>query len=124
MSLAPRRDPLTPIEWAWRNRQWAAPESVIGEIAAGYLNSARLGDLSAARSVRSALYNCVPAGLADRCTPGPVRARRLTIWVDCPTSRYELQSRWTPALLRGFNEHIELGGIREIVFRLRTGGDA
>jgi hypothetical protein len=124
MSLAPRREPLTPIQWAWRNRQWAAPESVIGEIAAGFLNSARLGDMSAAQSVRSALHECVPAGLAARCTPGPVRGRRLTIWVDCPTSRYELQGRWAPALLQAVNGRVELGGIREIVFRLRTRGDA
>lgn len=124
MSLAPRRDPLTPMEWAWRNRQWAAPESVIGEVAASFLESARFGDLSIARSVRAALEDRVPQALANRCTPGPLRGRRLTIWVDCPTSRYELQSRWAPEIMRALGERVDLAGIREIVFRLRTMGDA
>lgn len=124
MSLAPRRELRTPMDWVWQNRQWRQPESSIGEVAVGFLESARLGDVSVARLIANVIRETLPAPLAARCAPGPLRGGRLTLWVDCPTSRYELQSRWTPALLQAANEQLVSADVRQIIYRLRTAGDA
>jgi len=112
------------MHWAWQNRQPYRPESPIGEVAFGYLEAAKLGDVSFARLVAQIIAESLPKALAERCAPGPLKGGRLTVWVSCPTTRYELQSRWAPALVQAINAQLDSPGIREIVYRLRTAGDA
>lgn len=111
-----------PGGWAWRNRQMRAPEAVVGELANRLVDRLALGTSEKRDKIGFALGSALPAFLAARISAWTLRGGRLTVWVSCPASRYELQTRWADALKDAVCRAEPAAKLRSVQFRLRTGG--
>lgn len=114
----------TALRWAWRNRQLAGATTPVGELVTAQLARRPPPDRPLQAAITQLLHSYLPAPLAEHCMAGPLRAGRLTIYVDCPTRLYELDTCWTSVLRVALEGAALPAQVRSVVFRLGGCGPA